>query len=60
MSVWDELFTGTQVKDGVAATIKQSISESQAKMLTTGLATENRWALFKLGYTGAEVGGFWA
>jgi hypothetical protein len=60
MSVWEELFAGTENKDGVASTIRNSISDAQAKMLTIGLATENRWALFKLGYTGAEVGGFWA
>ena len=60
MSIWDELFAGTEVKDGVASAIRSSITEGQAHMLTKGLATENRWALFKLGYTGAEVGGFWA
>ena len=60
MTVWDELFEGTEIKDGVAAAIRSSISESQAAMLTKGLSIENRWALFKLGYTGAEVGAFWA
>jgi hypothetical protein len=60
MSIWEDLFAGTEVKDGVASAIRSSITEGQAHMLTKGLATEDRWALFKLGYTGAEVGGFWA
>lgn len=60
MTVWDELFEGTEIKDGVAAAIRSNITEAQAAILTKGLSTENRWALFKLGYTGAEVWAFWA
>ena len=60
MSVWEELFDGTDVKDGVADAIRSSISEKQAAILAKELDIASRWALFKLGYKGVEVGEFWA
>lgn len=55
MSVWEDLFDGTDVKDGVADAIKSSISEKQAAILAKELDIASRWALFKLGYKGVEL-----
>ena len=58
MDAWSVLFGETDLTSRLKAALKASIPEHQARLLSSGLG-EISWVVLKLGYTGAEVGGFW-
>lgn len=58
MDAWSVLFGETDLTSRLKAALKVSIPEHQARLLSSGLG-EISWVVLKLGYTGAEVGGFW-
>jgi hypothetical protein len=58
VDAWSVLFGETDLTSRLKAALKASIPEHQARLLSSGLG-EISWVVLKLGYTGAEVGGFW-
>lgn len=58
MDAWSELFGATEFSPRLEAALRASIPEHQAKLLSAGLG-EISWVVLKLGYTGAEIVGFW-
>ena len=58
MDAWSELFGATEFSPRLEAALRASIPERQAKLLSAGLG-EISWVVLKLGYTGAQIGGFW-
>jgi hypothetical protein len=58
VDAWSVLFGETDLTSRLKAALKASIPEHQATLLSSGLG-EISWVVLKLGYTGAEVGGFW-
>ena len=58
MDAWSELFGATEFSPRLEAALRASIPEHQAKLLSAGLG-EIAWVVLKLGYTGAEIVGFW-
>lgn len=59
MDAWTELFGETDLSSRLKAALRTAIPEPQARLLSAGLG-EISWVVLKLGFTGAEVGGFWA
>lgn len=58
MDAWSVLYGETDLTSRLKAALRESIPEHQAKLLSSGLG-EISWVVLKLGYTSAEVGGFW-
>ena len=58
MDAWSELFGATEFSPRLEAALRASIPEHQAKLLSAGLG-DISWVVLKLGYTGAEIVGFW-
>jgi len=58
MDAWSELFRDTVFSPRLEVALRASIPEHQAKLLSAGLG-EFSWVVLKLGYKGADIGGFW-
>jgi hypothetical protein len=58
VDAWSVLYGETDLTSRLKAALRESIPEHQAKLLSSGLG-EISWVVLKLGYTSAEVGGFW-
>ena len=59
VDAWAVLFGETDLTSRLKDALRASIPEHQARLLSSGLG-EISWVVLKLGYTSAEVGGFWA